>query len=256
MILEGKKILVTGVTLDTSIAYAVADFATQQGAQVIVSNIPRAVSLTKRVVKHIDPTPEVLALDVNDDEAMANLPDQLRENGFDHLDGIVHSIAYANPERALGGAFLSTQWEDVAVALQTSAFSLKSLTMSLRELLGSGSSIVGLTFDNSLSWPSYDWMGVAKSALESTSRYLARYLGPDNIRCNLVAAGPIDTIAKKAIPGEVDFNKVWAERAPLGWNAKDAYPVGKAVCALLSDLFPATTGQMIHVDGGLSSTGA
>ncbi len=255
-ILEGKKILVTGVTLNTSIAYAVADFATQQGASVIVSNIPRAVSLTKRVVKHIEPTPEVLALDVTDDEALKALPQQLRENGFDHLDGVVHSIAYANPERALGGAFLNTEWQDVAVALQTSAFSLKSLTMAVRDLLGEGSSIVGLTFDNTLSWPAYDWMGVAKSALESTSRYLARYLGKDGIRCNLVAAGPIDTIAKKAIPGDVDFNSVWAERAPLGWDAKDAYPVAKAVCALISDLFPATTGEMLHVDGGLSSTGA
>ena len=255
-ILEGKNILVTGVTMYTSIAYAVADFAQQQGASVIVSNIPRATRLTGRVVKKLDPVPDIIALDVTDDDALGKVAKDLRDHGFDHLDGVVHSIAYANPQRALGGAFLSTQWDDVAVALQTSAFSLKSLTMAVKPLLTSGSSIVGLTFDNTVSWPSYDWMGVAKSALESTSRYLARYLGRENIRCNLVAAGPIDTMAKKAIPGEIDFNAVWAKRAPLGWDATNAYPVAKSVCALLSDLFPATTGEMIHVDGGLGSTGA
>lgn len=254
--LEGKKILVTGVTLNTSIAYVVAQIAQAEGAEVVVSNFGRGMSLSRRVVKKLDPVPVVLDLDVTNPEHLTALPGQLRELGFDRLDGVVHSIAYANPETALGGTFLSTQWDDVSRALQTSAYSLQSLTMSVRELLGSGSSIVGLTFDATLSWPAYDWMGVAKAALESTSRYLARYLGPDGIRCNLVAAGPVDTIAKKAIPGSSMFNDVWDARAPLGWDPTDAEPVAKAVVALLSDWFPATTGTMLHVDGGLHSTGA
>lgn len=255
-ILEGKKILVTGVTMNTSIAYAVAEIAQEEGAEVIVSNFGRGLGLTRRVVQKLDPVPEVLDLDVTDAEQLAGLPGQLRELGFDRLDGLVHSIAFANPERALGGAFLKTGWDDVATAVHTSAYSLQSLTMSVRELLGRGSSIVGLTFDATVSWPTYDWMGVAKAALESTSRYLARYLGPDGIRSNLVAAGPVDTIAKKAIPGASSFNDIWHERAPLGWDASDAIPVAKAVVVLLSDWFPATTGTILHVDGGLHSTGA
>lgn len=255
-ILDGKKILVTGVTLNTSIAYAVAQIAQAEGAEIVVSNFGRGMSLTRRVVKKLDPIPEVLDLNVTDVDQLAGLPDQLRELGFDHLDGVVHSIAYANPETALGGAFLSTPWDDVATAVQTSAYSLQSLTMAVRDLLGPGSSVVGLTFDATISWPTYDWMGVAKAALESTNRYLARYLGPDGIRSNLVSAGPIDTIAKKAIPGASSFNDVWEQRAPLGWDAADATPVAKAVVALLSDWFPATTGTMVYVDGGLHSTGA
>lgn len=255
-ILEGKKILVTGLTLNTSIAYSVATIAQSEGAEIIVSNFGRGMSLTRRVVKKLDPEPQVLDLDVTDADQLAALPGQLRDRGFNHLDGVVHSIGYANPEKALGGAFLETQWADVSTALQTSAYSLQSLTMAVRDLLGSGSSIVGLTFDATISWPAYDWMGVAKAALESTNRYLARYLGEAGIRTNLVAAGPIDTIAKKAIPGATAFNDIWDSRAPLGWDASDATPVGKAVVALLSDWLPATTGSMIYVDGGLHSTGA
>ncbi len=255
-ILDGKKIMVTGVTMNTSIAYAVARIAQEQGAEVIVSNFGRGMSLTNRVVKKLDPVPAVLDLNVTDPQALADLPGVLREHGFDHLDGVVHSVAYANPATALGGAFLTTGWEDVATAVHTSAYSLQSLTMAVRDLLSTGSSVVGLTFDATVSWPTYDWMGVAKAALESINRYLARYLGPDGIRCNLVAAGPVDTIAKKAIPGSTDFNAVWEQRAPLGWDPKDATAVGKAVVALLSDWFPMTTGTMLHVDGGLHSTGA
>ena len=254
-ILEGKNILVAGVTMNTSIAYRVAEIAQREGATVLVSNFGRALSLTRRIIKRLDPEPVLLEVDVTNEEHLAGLADQLRQH-VDHLDGVVHSIAFANPERALGGAFLQTGWDDVAVALHTSAYSLQSLTMSVRELLGRGSSVVGLTFDATVSWPTYDWMGVAKAALESTNRYLARYLGPDGIRANLVAAGPVDTIAKKAIPGASSFNDIWGERAPLGWDASDAAPVAKAVVALLSDWFPATTGTMVYVDGGLHSTGA
>lgn len=255
-ILEGKNILVTGVTIDTSIAYVVADIAQQEGANVVISGAGRALRLANRVAKRLDPAPPVIELDVTEKEHLDGLPATLEPYFGDRLDGIVHSIAFANPETALGGAFLSTEWEDVAAALQISAYSLKSLTMAAKPILAKGSSIVGLTFDATVSWPAYDWMGVAKSALESTSRYLARYLGKEGIRSNIVAAGPIDTLAKQAIPGASTFNDVWAERAPLGWDPKDAKPAAKAVAALLSDWFPATTGEMVHVDGGLHSTGA
>lgn len=255
-ILEGKTVLVTGVTMNTSIAYKVAEIAAAEGATVVVSNFGRALSLTQRIVKRLDPVPAVIELDVTDDAHLAALPDTLRELGVERLDGVVHSIAFANPERALGGAFLSTGFADVSTALHVSAYSLVSLTTACRPLFGDAASVVGLTFDARVSWPAYDWMGVAKAAMESASRYLARYLGPDGVRCNVVAAGPVDTIAKKAIPGSMSFNEVWAQRAPLGWDASDATATAKAVVALLSDWFPATTGEMIHVDGGLHSTGA
>ena len=255
-ILEGKNILVTGVTMNTSIAYAVADIAQKEGANVVVSAAGRAVSLARRVVGRLDPTPALVEIDVTNPEHLAKLPELLGEHLQGGLDGIVHSIAFADPEKALGGAFLSTEWDVVSKALEISAYSMQSLTMAAKPMLNPGASIVGLTFDASVSWPAYDWMGVAKAALESTSRYLARYLGPDGIRSNLVAAGPIDTMAKKAIPGAQSFNDVWSERAPLAWDSADAVPAAKAVVALLSDWFPATTGEIVHVDGGLHSTGA
>ena len=255
-ILEGKNIVVTGVTLNTSIAYAVAEIAQAEGAKVIVTNFGRALSLTHRVVNKLDPAPVVLELDVTDPEHLARFPGLLQEAGFDEVHGVVHSIAYANPETALGGAFLTTEWEDVATALHVSAFSMKSLVMSVKPLMKPGASVVGLTFDATVSWPTYDWMGVAKSALESTSRYLARYLGKEGIRSNIVAAGPLNTVAKKAIPGSEGFDDIWSARSLLGWDSDDPVPTAKAVVALLSDWFPATTGEMVHVDGGLHSTGA
>ena len=254
-ILEGKNILVTGVTLDTSIAFHVARIAQAEGATVLVSNFGRAMSLTNRVIKKLDPVPPLLELDVTNDDQLAGLSGVIGEH-VDRLDGIVHSLAFANPETALGGKFLSTPWDDVAKALQVSAYSLTSLTMACKPLFGDTASVVGMTFDARVSWPVYDWMGVAKSALESTSRYLARYLGAEGVRVNLVAAGPLETLAKRAIGGANEFNDIWATRAPLGWDPRDAEPTARAVVALLSDWFPATTGEMIHVDGGLHATGA
>jgi enoyl-[acyl-carrier protein] reductase I len=254
-ILEGKKILVSGVTLDTSIGFHVARIAQAEGATVVVSNFGRAMSLTGRVIKKLDPVPPLLEVDVTNADHLAGLADALREH-VDSLDGIVHSLAFANPETALGGKFLSTEWADVSTALHVSAYSLASLTMACKPLITGDASVVGLTFDARLSWPAYDWMGVAKAALESTSRYLARYLGPEGIRVNLVAAGPLETLAKRAISGADAFNDVWGVRAPIGWDPKDMTPTAKAVVALLSDWFPKTTGEMIHVDGGLHSTGA
>jgi meromycolic acid enoyl-[acyl-carrier-protein] reductase len=254
-ILEGKNILVSGVTLDTSIGFHVARIAQAEGATVVVSNFGRAMSLTGRVIKKLEPVPPLLELDVTSEEHLARLAESLGEH-VDSLDGIVHSLAFANPETALGGKFLSTPWADVSTALHVSAYSLASLTMACKPLLRGGASVVGMTFDAQVSWPVYDWMGVAKSALESTSRYLARYLGPEGIRVNLVAAGPLETLAKRAIGGAEEFNQVWGQRAPIGWDPKDMEPTAKAVVALLSDWFPKTTGEMIHVDGGLHSTGA
>lgn len=254
-ILEGKNIFVAGVTMNTSIGYVVARVAQEQGATVVVSNFGRAMSLTNRVIAKLDPVPPLVELDVTDETHLARLPEVLGEH-VDRVDGIVHSIAFANPETALGGRFLSTPWSDVGAAVQVSAYSLVSLTRALEPLLAERSSVVGLTFDASLSWPAYDWMGVAKAALESTSRYLARYGGPKGVRSNLVAAGPLDTLAKKAIPGAEQFNHVWGERAPLGWDPKDAEPTARAVVALLSDWFGATTGEIVHVDGGLHAMGA
>ena len=254
-ILEGKNILVAGVTLDTSIGFHVARIAQQEGANVIVSNFGRAMSLTGRVIKKLDPVPPLLEVDVTNEEHLASLADRVGEH-VDHLDGLVHSLAFANPATALGGKFLTTPYDDVSTAVQVSAYSFSSLTMAVKPLLTNPASVVGLTFDATISWPVYDWMGVAKAALESTSRYLARYLGPDGVRVNLVAAGPLETLAKKAIGGANEFNEVWEQRAPIGWNARDMAPTAKAVVALLSDWFPATTGEIVHVDGGVHAMGA
>lgn len=254
-ILEGKRILVAGVTMNNSIGYATAKFAQEQGATVLISNFGRALGITRRIAKRLPAEPPVLELDVTNQEHLDGLADQVREH-VDGLDGVVHSIAFGNPETLLGGKFLDGPWEDVAQALQVSAYSLKSLAVATRPLLGPGSSIVGLTFDATVAWPAYDWMGVAKAGLESTSRYLARDLGRDQIRCNLVSAGPLRTIAAKAIPGFEDLESMWTTRAPLGWDNTDQEPTARAVCALLSDLFPATTGEIVHVDGGFHSTGA
>ena len=254
-ILEGKNILVAGVTLDTSIGFHVARIAQQEGANVIVSNFGRAMSLIGRVIKKLDPVPPLLEVDVTNEEHLASLADRVGEH-VDHLDGVVHSLAFANPQTALGGKFLTTPYDDVSTAVQVSAYSFSSLTMAVKPLLANPASVVGLTFDATISWPVYDWMGVAKAALESTSRYLARYLGPDGVRVNLVAAGPLETLAKKAIGGANEFNEVWEQRAPIGWNARDMAPTAKAVVALLSDWFPATTGEIVHVDGGVYAMGA
>lgn len=254
-ILEGKRILVAGVTMDSSIGFATAKVAQEQGATVLISNFGRALSITRRIAKRLPVEPPVLELDVTDPEHLERLPELVREH-VDGLDGVVHSIAYGNPETLLGGNFMTGPWDDVAQAVQVSAYSLKSLAEATRPLLSQGSSVVGLTFDATVAWPAYDWMGVAKAALESTSRYLARDLGSDGIRVNLVSAGPLRTLAAKAIPGFEDLESMWSTRAPLGWDNTDQEPTARAVCALLSDFFPATTGEIVHVDGGFHAMGA
>src|SRR6476619_7522732 len=254
-ILEGKRILVAGVTMDSSIGFAVARIAQEQGATVLVSNFGRALGITKRIVGRLPQPAPVIELDVTDQEHLDRLPDLVREH-VDGLDGVVHSVAYGKPETLLGGKFLDGPWEDVAQAFQVSAYSLKSLSTACLPLMGPGGSIVGMTFDATVAWPAYDWMGVAKAGLESTSRYLARDLGPDGIRCNLVSAGPLKSLAAKAIPGFEALESLWSDRAPLGWDEKDQDPTARAVCALLSDFFPATTGEIVHVDGGFHAMGA
>ncbi len=254
-ILDGKRVLVAGVTMDSSIGFHVARVAQEQGAQVVISNFGRALSITKRIAGRLPAPAPVLELDVTDDEHLAALPERVREH-LDGLDGVVHSIAYGNPETALGGKFLDTPWPDVARALEVSAYSLRSLAVACRPLLSPGSSVVGLTFDGTVSWPSYDWMGVAKAGLESTARYLARYLGPEGVRVNLVSAGPLRTLAAKAIPGFDALEDMWSERAPLGWDQTDPGATARTVVGLLSDFFPATTGEVVHVDGGYHAMGA
>lgn len=254
-ILEGKNILVAGVTMDSSIGFAVAKVAQQQGATVLISNFGRALGITRRIAKRLPVEPPVLELDVTDDEHLARLPTLVSEH-VDHLDGVVHSIAFGNPETLLGGKFLGGPWADVAQAVQVSAYSLMSLTQACLPMMSSGGSVVGMTFDASVAWPAYDWMGVAKAGLESCSRYLARDLGPLGIRVNLVSAGPLKTLAAKAIPGFEDLDAGWSERAPLGWDNANQEPAAKGVVALLSDFFPATTGEIVHVDGGYHAMGA
>ncbi len=253
-LLEGKRILVTGVLDRRSIAYSAARLAQDQGAEIALSGFGRARSLTERTAKRLAPQPPILELDVNKPEDVEAVAEDLKER-WGELDGVVHAIAFA-PEDALGGNFLTAEWPSVATALQTSAYSLKALTVGLVGIMKSGASVVGLDFDARVAWPAYDWMGVAKAALESTSRYLARDLGESGIRVNLVSAGPVRTLAAKGISGFGEIEGEWGRQAPLGWNTADPEPVGRAVVSLLSDWWPATTGELIHVDGGYHAMGA
>jgi meromycolic acid enoyl-[acyl-carrier-protein] reductase len=252
-LLDGKRLLVTGVITDASIAFSIARLAQQEGATVVLTGFGR-MSLVERVARRLPEPPPVIELDVSDAQHLETLADRVREH-VDGIDGVVHAIGFA-PASCLGGGFLDAPWEDVATAVQISAYSLKSLaTAALPLFPESGGSIVGLDFDARVAWPAYDWMGVAKAALESTSRYLARELGPRHIRVNLVAAGPIRTMAAKSIPGFSMFEDAWDGRAPLGWDNTDADPVARSTLALLSDWFPATTGELLHVDGGFHAMG-
>jgi meromycolic acid enoyl-[acyl-carrier-protein] reductase len=254
-LLEGKRILVTGVLTDDSLAYAVAELAQKEGAEIVLTGAGRGLSLTRRVARHLPAPPDVLELDVTVPDHVEIVADDLRSR-WGGLDGALHSIGFA-PPTCLGGGFLEAGWDDVKVAIEISAYSLKLLATGIRPLLqaAGGGSIVSLDFDATVAWPGYDWMGVAKAALESTSRYLARDLGPDRIRVNLVAAGPVKTMAAKSIPGFNLFEDAWDGRAPLGWSVTDPTPVARACVALLSDWFPATTGEMVHVDGGFHAMG-
>ncbi|MEY4175557.1 MAG: enoyl-[acyl-carrier-protein] reductase [Actinomycetota bacterium] len=253
-LLDGKKLVITGVLTDASLAYGVAELAQREGADIVLTGAGRALSLTQRTARKL-PTPvEVFELDVTQPDHLVAVREAVAQK-WGRVDGVLHSIGFA-PEACLGDDFMAPTWDDVSVAIHVSAYSLKALAEAFAPLMTQGGSIVGLDFDNRVAWPAYNWMGVAKSALESVSRYLAKELGPRGIRCNLVAAGPVKTIAAKSIPGFRKFEDVWDDRAPLGWDVTDSSAVAKACVALLSDWFPATTGEMVHVDGGYHAVGA
>ena len=252
-LLDGKNVVVTGVLTDASLAFSVARVAQDQGADIVLTGAGRGLSLTRRTARKLSGDVEVLELDVTQPDHVVAVRDALAER-WGRVDGVLHAIGFA-PEVCLGDDFLAAQWDDVAIALHVSTYSLKALADAFVPLMSAGGSFVGLDFDNSVSWPAYNWMGVAKSALQSVSRYLAKELGPRGIRCNLVAAGPLKTMAAKSIPGFQQFEDIWDDRAPLGWSVSDPTPVARACVALLSDWFPATTGEIVHVDGGFHSTG-
>lgn len=253
-LLDGKKIVITGVLTDASLAFGVARLARQEGADIVLTGAGRALKLTQRTARKLGDDIDVFELDVTVPEHGVAVREALAEK-WGHVDGVLHAIGFA-PEACLGDDFLAAEWEDVAIAMHISTYSLKALADAFLPLMGRGGSFVGLDFDNSQAWPAYNWMGVAKSALQSVSRYLAKEVGPRGIRSNLVAAGPIKTMAAKSIPGFAKFEDIWDDRAPLGWDVTDSEPVARAVIALLSDWFPATTGEIIHVDGGYHAIGA
>jgi len=255
-LLAGKRVLVTGVLTPKSIAFAIAEAAQRAGARVVLTSFGRAMSLTERSARRLNPAPEVLELDVTSVEQTEALAHHL-EQTWGGLDAAVHAVGFA-PDDALGGHFMDTPWESVATAVQVSAFSLKTMAAALTPLMPerTGGSLVTLTFDAAQAWPLYDWMGPTKAALESIVRYLARDLGPRHVRVNAVAAGPLETIAAKSIPGFSALKASWTRQAPLGWDPADAAPVADAVVFLLSDLARAISGEVLHVDGGFFSQGA
>lgn len=256
-LLDGKKILVTGLLTEASLAFGVARLALAEGAELVVTGAGAGLKHTERNTRKLAADGAeipVLELDVTDPSHPARLREELSDR-WGRVDGALHAIGFA-PPICLGGHFMEATWDDVSVAVHASAYSLKALADAVVPLMPEGGSIVGLDFDASVAWPVYDWMGVAKAAFESTARYLARDLGPQGIRVNLVAAGPLKTVAARSIPGFARFEEAWAERAPLGWDVKDSDAVARAAVALLSDWFPATTGEIIHVDGGFHAIGA
>jgi enoyl ACP reductase len=253
-ILDGKRLLITGVLTQSSLGFGVARLAQEQGAEIVLTGAGRGLSLTQRAARRLPQEAEVLELDVTQADHVAAVQEALAAK-WDRMDGALHAIGFA-PEACLGNGMFEADWEDVAVALQVSAYSLRTLVDVVRPLMTEGGSVVGLDFDATKAWPAYDWMGVAKAALESANRYLARDLGPEGIRVNLVAAGPIRTVAARSIPGFKQFEDVWSERAPLGWDIEDPEAVAQACVALLSDWFPKTTGEIVHVDGGYHAIGA
>jgi enoyl-[acyl-carrier protein] reductase I len=255
VLLRDKKLLITGVLTPTSIAFAAARAAQEQGAEIVLSNFGRGVSLTQKVARRLPDPPDVLEMDANDDEQIEAVRADL-ERRWGRLDGFLHAIAFA-PQDALGGNFLATPWDSVSIAVRTSAYSLKAIAVGLQPLLESAgsASIVSLDFDATVAWPIYDWMGVAQAGLESVTRYLARDLGPKGIRVNTVSAGPMRTMAGKSIPGFDRITERWAKRAPLGWDVEDPSPVGNTVAFLLSDLSKGISGELIHVDGGFHAMG-
>ena len=254
-LMDGKKLLITGVLTDASLAFEVARLAQLEGAEVVLTGAGRAMRLTERTARKLPEPCDVLALDVTEPAEIEAVAAELTAR-WGYVDSVLHAIGFA-PEACLGGNFLNAEWEDVSVALHISAYSLKALAGGLQPLLAkSQGSVVGLTFDASVAWPVYDWMGVAKAAFESTARYLAKSLGPDGIRLNLVSAGPIRTMAAKSIPGFSDFEDAWEKRAPMGWDVHDQDSVARTTLALMSDWFPMTTGEIVHVDGGYHAMGA
>ncbi len=255
MLLDGKKLLITGVLTDDSIAFSVAKVAQEAGAEILLTGVGRGLRLTERVARRLPTTPDVLELDVNNPEHIEAVSAEVMRR-WGKVDGVVHAIGFM-PDDALGGNFLNTPWESVAFGLQTSTFSLKALAVGLLEPMkaAGGASVVTLTFDGRFAWPIYDWMGVAKAGLEATTRYLARDLGEFGIRVNAVSAGPIRTMAGKSIPGFDKISDTWIKRAPLGWNMTDATAVGQMSCFLLSDWSSMTSGELIHVDGGYHAMG-
>lgn len=254
MLLEGKKLLITGILTDDSIAWHVARVAQEEGAEIAVTGFGRGMRLTQRSVQRLPQECPVLELDINDPSHVEALVADLRER-WGRVDGALHAIAFA-PEDALGGNFLNTPVESAQTAFVTSAFSYKTLAVALLPLMKDGGALVAMDFDNTRAWPAYDWMGVAKSALQSVTRYLARDLGPHGIRANAVSAGPLATVAAKSIPGFSAFDKVWAARSPLLWDASNPDPVARMVCVLLSDWAPMTSGEIVHVDGGFHAVAA
>jgi enoyl ACP reductase len=255
-LLEGKRILVTGVLTTASLAFGVARLAQEQGADVVLSGAGRGLSLTRRTAARMADPADVIEIDVTQPEQLRAAAEDLTSR-WGRLDGLLHAIGFA-PPRCLGGDILRADWGEVAQALEVSSYSLKALVGALHPLLNASgnSSVVALDFDGSVAWPAYDWMGVAKAALESLARYLARDLGAEGIRVNLVAAGPVRTVAAKSIPTFKAFEDTWSKRAPLGWDVTDSEPVARACVALLSDWFPMTTGEIVHVDGGVHAMGA
>ncbi len=254
MILEGNRLLITGVITRDSIAFHAAEQAQREGATVLLTSFGRARRMTERAAQRLPEPVEVLELDVNKPEDLEAITETLRER-WGGVDGALHAIAFA-PQDALGGAFMTAPADSAKQAFETSAFSLKALAAALQPLMSSGGSIVGMDFDASVAWPIYDWMGVAKAALESVARYLARDLGPQGVRVNLVSAGPLGTVAAQGIPGFEQLADLWRRQAPLGWDTADAGPVARTICWLLSDYSQGISGEIVHVDGGFHAVGA
>lgn len=255
MLLEGKRLLITGVLTRQSIAFSAAQVAQEQGAEILLTGFGKGLALTEMTAKRLPDPPEVLEMDATNEQDIAAVAKHL-ETKWGALDGFLHAIAFT-PRNGLGGEFLNTPWDSVALSFRTSVFSLKALAVAVLPLMQDrGGSIVSLDFDASVAWPVYDWMGVSKAGMEAVNRYLAGYLGRHSIRVNSIAAGPLSTTAAKGIPGFDGLVSGWSDRAPLGWDPSNPAPVARTIAFLLSDWSQGITGEIIHVDGGYHAMGA
>jgi len=253
MLLKGKKILIFGVANDMSIAWGIAKRAAEQGAEIAM---PYTVEVLEKRVKPLAESigaKFVKFVNIQDDESIDAFFAAV-EKEWGHLDGMLHAIAFSD-KNELTGRYVDTSRENFKNTMDISAYSLVALSKRAAPLMKNGGSIIAMTYyGGEKSVPNYNVMGVAKSTLDSSVRYLAADLGRDGIRVNAISAGPVKTLASSAVGGFKSMLRLNADLTPLRRNIT-LEDLGNVGVYFFSDLSSSVTGEIHHVDGGYSSTG-